>query len=141
MLLPTGCTSSTLAFSIVGKMDFLNLCNNTHALFINAILLSAINTAAATIFHRVTLSPTWQSCERKSICCCSSYLPFRRSSSARLLPGKFFLNDTRMLFPFAGPLVFASHAWLKVTQLYCYMDGANARGALEGHSGRNTSQI
>merc|ERR1719427_1076006 len=120
-------------------MDFLKLCNNTHALFTNAILLSAINTAAATIFHRVTLSPTWQSCERKSICCCSSYLPFRRSSSARLLPGKFFLNDTRMLFPFAGPLVFASHACLKVTQLYRYMDSANALVALEPLAARTST--
>ena len=122
---------------IMGKMDVVKLSCLTFVLLTNIILLSVINTAVATIFHGVTNLAIVR--KKRYFLPLVSTLPTVFLIST-FLAWKFFRNYT-IFSLFAGSLVLVSHAWLKVTQLYRYIDGANARGALEGHSGRNTFQI
>ena len=114
---------------IMGKMDLFKLSYRTNVLFTNAILLSVINTAAATIFQGVTYLAIVRK-KRYLLLFVIFTLPTVFITTT--LCWKFFRNgDNLMYFLLAGFLVFASHAWLKVTQLYRHMYGANAHVARE----------
>ena len=111
-------------------MDFFRMSYDVAILLTNAILLSVMNTVAATIFHGVT---------------CLAILLKKRSLLLLVistLPMVFLITTTlswevfRKFIPMfilsAGLLVVACHAWLKETQLYQHMGGAHVNVAREG---------
>ena len=99
-------------------------------LLTNAILLSVMNTVAATIFHGVTcLAILLQ--KRVLLLLVISTLPMVHLITITI-SWKIFRNVIPMFVLSVGLLMFACIVWLKEIQLYQQMDNAHVNVAREG---------
>jgi len=117
-------------YYFVGKMDIFEMSYNVDSFLTNAILLSIINTSAATISHGVTcLAILLQ--KRVLLLLVISTLPMVHLITITF-SWKIFRNVIPMFVLSVGLLMFACIVWLKEIQLYQQMDNAHVNVAREG---------